>query len=76
MTKSFSMRWVIALKAEAKEIIKQYDLISFDHEGQMCGKKSTFGPFCGIWWGSTFQVCGGQNSENCPKWALPGHFTL
>ena len=33
MTKSFSMRWVIALKAEAKEIIKQYDLISFDHEG-------------------------------------------
>ena len=27
------MRWVIALKAEAKEIIKQYDLISFDHEG-------------------------------------------
>ena len=28
MTKSFSMRWVIALKAEAKEIIKQYDLIS------------------------------------------------
>ena len=33
MYKEFSLCWVVALKAEAKEIINQYKLYSFDHEG-------------------------------------------
>ena len=28
-----SIRWLVALRAEAKEIISQYKLKSFEHEG-------------------------------------------
>ena len=28
-----SIRWLVALRAEAKEIISQYELKSFEHEG-------------------------------------------
>ena len=33
-----SIRWLVALRAEAKEIISQYELKSFEHEGpyQIC----------------------------------------
>ena len=33
MNSTPSIRWLVALRAEAKEIISQYELKSFEHEG-------------------------------------------